>query len=141
MVVALLMILWATRLAGFLLFRILKTGKDTRFDGRREKFFPFLGFWLFQILWVWTVSLPVTVLNSPNVQQYPQHPFGTGRDIAGIILYAIGLVVESLTDIQKYLFRSRRSDRSAFCDSGLCAVSRHPNYFGEILIHFCESCS
>ncbi|KAJ4862388.1 hypothetical protein T069G_03342 [Trichoderma breve] len=76
-------------------------------------FFPFFGFWVFQMLWVWTVSLPVTVLNSPAVTRYPHHRFGTGRDIAGVVMYSI-----------------------AVCDGGLFAVSRHPNYFGETLVHF-----
>jgi len=25
------------------------TGKDDRFDDKRNKFFPFLGFWIFQV--------------------------------------------------------------------------------------------
>lgn len=127
---------WGLRLSGFLLFRIIKTGKDDRFDDKRDKFFPFLGFWVFQMLWVWTVSLPVTILNSPNVTRYPQPNFNTGRDIAGVILYAIGLIMESVSDIQKYRFRSRQSDKSAVCDKGFFAWSRHPNYFGEIIIQF-----
>lgn len=131
---------WGLRLSGFLLFRILKTGKDDRFDDKRDKFFPFLGFWVFQMLWVWTVSLPVTILNSPNVTQYQQPAFGTGRDIAGVILFGIGFIMESVSDIQKYLFKSNTSDKSAICDKGFFAWTRHPNYFGEIIIQFGESC-
>ncbi len=132
---SLFIMVWGLRLSGFLLFRVLKTGKDDRFDDKRDKFFPFLGFWVFQMLWVWVVSLPVTVLNSPNVQQYPQHAFGTGRDIAGVVLFAIGFVMESVSDVQRYLFRTHH-DRSAVCDTGFFYVSRHPNYFGEIIIQF-----
>lgn len=128
---------WAMRLAGFLLFRILRSGKDDRFDQMRDKFLPFLGFWCFQILWVWTVSLPVTVLNSPNVQSYPQIGFGTGRDIAGVVLFAIGFVMESVSDLQRLVFRERNKDnKAAICDTGFFYVSRHPNYFGEIIIQF-----
>ncbi|KAK3695162.1 hypothetical protein B0T22DRAFT_96140 [Podospora appendiculata] len=134
-VASLFIMVWGLRLSCFLLFRILKTGKDDRFDDKRDKFFPFLGFWIFQMVWVWAVSLPVTVLNSPAVQQYPQPPFGTGRDIAGVVMYAIGLVMESVSDVQKYRFRSR-NDKAAICDRGFFAVSRHPNYFGEIIIQF-----
>ncbi|KAI0473916.1 hypothetical protein GGR56DRAFT_666883 [Xylariaceae sp. FL0804] len=135
LVASLFIIVWALRLSGFLLFRVLRTGKDDRFDDKRDKFFPFLGFWVFQMVWVWTVSLPVTVLNSPAVQRYPQRPFGTGRDIAGVVLYAIGLLMESVSDVQKYIFRSK-NDKAAVCDKGLFSLSRHPNYFGEIIIQF-----
>lgn len=127
--------LWGVRLSGFLLFRILKTGKDDRFDDKRDKFFPFLGFWVFQMIWVWVVSLPVTLINSPAVRQYPFIGFGTARDIVGIIMFAIGFVMESVGDVQKYRFRSTQ-DKSAVCDKGFWAWSRHPNYFGEIIIQF-----
>lgn len=133
--------LWGARLSAFLLFRIIKTGKDDRFDDKRDKFFPFLGFWVFQMLWVWTVSLPVTLLNSPNVTKYPQPKFGTGRDIAGVILFTIGFLMESVSDIQKYIFRSNPENKGKVCDVGLFVWTRHPNYFGEIIIQFCKPVS
>lgn len=135
-VVSVFMMVWGLRLSGFLLFRILKTGSDDRFDDKRDHFFKFLGFWVFQMLWVWTVSLPVTILNSPNVTQFPQPDFGTGRDIAGVILYALALFMESWSDIQKYRFRSNPENKSHVCDKGFYSWSRHPNYFGEIIIQF-----
>lgn len=85
---------------------------------------------------VWTVSLPVTILNSPNVTKFQQPDFGTGRDIAGIILFAIGFLLESISDIQKYRFRSNPENKGKVCDIGLFVWTRHPNYFGEIIIHF-----
>jgi steroid 5-alpha reductase family enzyme len=45
-VVSVFMMVWGARLSGFLLFRILKTGKDDRFDDKRDKFWSFLGFWV-----------------------------------------------------------------------------------------------
>lgn len=82
------------------------------------------------------MSLPVTILNSPNVTRYPQPAFGTGRDIAGVVLYVIGLGMESISDIQKYIFRSNPANKKHVCDKGLFSWSRHPNYFGEIIIQF-----
>ncbi|OAQ99025.1 hypothetical protein LLEC1_02501 [Akanthomyces lecanii] len=138
-VVSLFMIVWSVRLAGFLFFRILKTGKDERFNEMRGSFVKFLGFWVFQMLWVWVVSLPVTLSNAPSVTRYPQRAFGTGRDVAGVVLYAVGLVFEAGSDVQKYLFRARQtreSNRTSVCDSGFFALSRHPNYFGDIIIQW-----
>ena len=90
-VTSIFIMLWGARLSAFLLFRILKTGKDDRFDDKRDKFFPFLGFWVFQMLWVWTVSLPVTISNSPNVLQYPQPSFGKASDVIGVIIFVLAL--------------------------------------------------
>ncbi|KAB8596083.1 hypothetical protein FH972_025792 [Carpinus fangiana] len=136
-VVSLFLIIWALRLSGFLLFRILKTGKDDRFDDKRDKFFPFLGFWVAQMAWVWIVSLPVTLLNSPNVQQYRQPRFGSGRDIAGVVLFVLGFAMEAFSDVQKYRFKvAHQGERGTVCDVGLFRFTRHPNYFGEILLQF-----
>ena len=130
------MMAWGARLSAFLLFRILKTGSDDRFDDKRDKFFPFLGFWVAQMVWVWTVSLPVTILNAPAVQQFAQPAFGTGRDIAGVILWALGFLLEAVSDVQKYRFRSDPANKGKVCDVGLFTWSRHPNYFGEIIMQF-----
>lgn len=138
-IASLAIILWAARLGGFLLFRILKTGKDDRFDGKRDQFFKFLGFWVFQMLWVWTVSFPVTILNSPNVLQYPQPSFGKATDIIGIIFFVIALSIEAISDVQKYRFKQTAAGQQpgAVCNVGLFYWSRHPNYFGEIMIQVC----
>jgi len=135
-VVSVLMILWAARLGGFLLFRILKSSNDHRFNNMRKHFIKFGTFWFLQFLWVWGVSLPVTILNSPGVTQYGQHAFGTGRDIAGIVVFALGFIIESFADVQRYRFRNKHGSDQLPCDSGFWNWSRHPNYFGEIIMHF-----
>ena len=54
---------------------------------------------------VWTVSLPVIILNSPSVSDVSNggaNPtFGTSRDIAGIVLWGLGFLIEAIADIQK----------------------------------------
>jgi len=70
------------------------------------------------------------------VTKFPQPAFGTGRDIAGVILYAIGFFMESVSDIQKYRFRNKPENKGKVCDVGLFVWTRHPNYFGEIIIQF-----
>lgn len=134
-ITSMMLMLWAARLSGFLLFRILKTGKDDRFDDKRDKFFPFLGFWVFQMFWVWTVSMPVVILNSPNVLQYRQPSFGKGTDIFAIIWFALHFGLEALSDIQKYRFKQGAgSQPGAVNNKGFWKYSRHPNYFGEIMV-------
>lgn len=49
---------WALRLGGFLLYRVIRNGKDSRFDGVRESFFGFGRFWLAQAITVWVVMIP-----------------------------------------------------------------------------------
>jgi steroid 5-alpha reductase family enzyme len=139
-VISIFIMLWGARLSGFLLFRILKTGKDDRFDDKRDKFFPFLGFWVAQMLWVWIVSLPVTISNSPNVLQWPQPSFGKATDIIGVIIFVIAFLLEAVSDVQKYRFKQSPQGKApgAVCNVGFFKWSRHPNYFGEIMVQVCK---
>jgi len=123
-VASILVMVWALRLSGFLLFRILKSGTDSRFDDKRNNFFKFLGFWVFQMFWVWTVSMPLTILNSPKIMSTGSTGFGTGRDIVGIIFFAIGFLFEVLADQVKYTFKKKNP--KGFCNVNVWAVSRHP---------------
>lgn len=91
------------------------------------------------MLWVWSCSLPITVLNSPNIVRHAPPPhFGTAADILGTILFVAGLLIESISDYQKYAFRTGpgAGNKLLFMDRGLWQWSRHPNYFGEIMLHF-----
>ena len=128
--ITVLVVLYGIRLAGYLLLRILKTGKDARFDGIRENPFKFLVFFLLQIVWVYVVSLPVLFINSPVL---PQIDVGAAG-IVGAILFAFGLLYETIVDQHKYTFWNNPKNRGKFIRSGLWALSRHPNYFGEICV-------
>lgn len=136
-VASVLVMVWATRLAGFLLFRVLKMGSDARFDEIRSHFFKFSAFWIGQIVWVWTVSLPVIILNSPAVSDPARggvNPaFGTSKDIAGIVIWALGWIVETVADAQKFYYKSTKPPRNQPNTYGIWAWSRHPPYFGEIM--------
>lgn len=119
--------LWGIRLAAFLFIRILKTGKDNRFDGVRENFLKFASFWFLQALSVWIIMLPVTFIMGSD----PGPKYGIFATL-GVIIWLIGFVIETLADFQKYKFKSR--NKEGFINTGLWKYSRHPNYFGEMLM-------
>lgn len=130
-------VLWGLRLSGYLLYRIIKIGEDKRFDETRDNFFKFLAFWIFQMIWVFTVSLPVIFLNAPSASFTPGAPESadfTPWDIIGSVMFVIGLLSETISDQQKFAFRNDPSNRGKWCTVGLWKYSRHPNYFGEILL-------
>ncbi|GLD94693.1 hypothetical protein PINS_up003317 [Pythium insidiosum] len=130
-VVSVLAMLWALRLGSHLFTRVLKRGKDERFDEMRADCLKFFGFWVFQILWVFVVSLPVMLVNSVDASASPA--FGEARDIVGIVVWAVGFGVEWLADASKEAFYADASNRGKLLCSGVWRWSRHPNYFGEIL--------
>lgn len=126
-VVLVMVTVWAFRLGGFLLARVLQRGKDDRFNEMRGHFFRFLGFWIFQMLWAWIVSLPVTFLMAG------QHDASIGAlDWVGWSCWLVGFVFESLADQSKQWHYDDPVRRSTFLRAGVWSVSRHPNYFGEI---------
>ncbi|RKP20367.1 DUF1295-domain-containing protein [Rozella allomycis CSF55] len=134
-----LVLIWGVRLGSFLLARVLRRGKDDRFNEMRSNFIQFLGFWIFQIIWVWVVSLPVTLTNS-YVIDTPINDL----DIFGLLLWILGFVCEAVADNAKASHNSDPEKRKTLLKTGLWKYSRHPNYFGEILLWigvFIISCS
>jgi steroid 5-alpha reductase family enzyme len=126
LVLAGMVIAWGVRLAGYLFFRIMTIGRDARFDGIREHFWPFFKFWLGQGIAVWVIMLPVTIwFAAPGLW----HPFMT----MGGIIWAAGLVIETVADAQKFAAKQRPGGGGRWVDTGLWSLSRHPNYFGEML--------
>lgn len=120
---------WGTRLCAFLLMRILQWGEDRRFDDKREDLAKLAAFWSVQAVWVWTVSLPVTIVNTSNIS--PR--LGT-LDFLGWVLFGIGFALESVADQQKTNYKKKPESRGRWTDVGTWAWSRHPNYAGEITL-------
>jgi len=125
-----LVCIWAVRLGTFLLMRVLKVGKDSRFDGVRNDPVQLFGFWNVQAIWVYIVSLPVMLVNLSSQNS----PWVTPTDFIGISVWGVGFFVEALADFQKYTFKEDDANRGKWIESGLWRYSRHPNYLGEIIL-------
>jgi steroid 5-alpha reductase family enzyme len=129
LVAALLVVVWAVRLGAYLFRRILRMKVDHRFDDVRDRPLRFARFWLLQALAVAVIMLPVTYLLGRS------DPPGFGAwAVAGVAVWLVGLVVEAVSDAQKSAFRANEANRGRFVARGLWRYSRHPNYFGEILV-------
>lgn len=129
LVAALLVLVWAVRLGGYLLTRILRIKVDHRFDEMRDKPLRFARFWLLQAISVAVIMLPVTYL----VSRDDASGFGAWA-IVGVAMWLVGLVIEAVADAQKSSFKGKEENRDRFITSGLWRYSRHPNYFGEMLV-------
>lgn len=127
--VAALVLIWTVRLGSFLFMRVLSSGKDARFDEIKTSFLKFLMTWTLQGLWVsFTLSAVLVVITSLN--QLPLDMFA----VIGFLIWALGFGIEVVADKQKNDFRKDPSNKGKFIRNGLWAWSRHPNYFGEILL-------
>jgi steroid 5-alpha reductase family enzyme len=128
-ILALLVSIWALRLGSFLFTRILKDGSDSRFDEIKPVFWRFLNAWTLQGLWI-IVTVGCALAAITAGQKVPLGVLG----ISGVLVWLIGFIIEVVADQQKRRFRSDPSKQGKFIQSGLWAYSRHPNYFGEILL-------
>jgi len=124
-----LVIVWAARLGTFLFNRVLKAGKDDRFDEIKVSFGRFLLTWTLQGLWVTFTAAAAWGAITSTVRQ----PLGWFA-IAGLVVWFIGFFFEVLSDAQKNAFKADPGNKGEFISTGLWAWSRHPNYFGEIVI-------
>ena len=78
--------------------------------------------------WVWTVSLPVTIVNSSS-----RDPSVSAADVIGWIMWTVGVITETIADQQKLNFKRGPNSKSNWCNVGVWKYSRHPNYFGEVI--------
>ncbi len=121
-------VIWALRLGSFLFRRISRDGSDSRFDRIKPDPQRFLFTWSLQGLWVvMTAACGLAAITASSGA-----PMGLISWL-GLLVWALGFAIEVIADNQKRQFRAANgSDR--FIDTGLWAVSRHPNYFGEIML-------
>jgi steroid 5-alpha reductase family enzyme len=128
-IVATMVIFWALRLGLFLLIRILQVGEDKRFQVAKTSFAKFLMFFSISGLWVFltTANALTLILNNTDLE-------GDIYFIIGSLIWIMGISFEVIADEQKRKFRENDSNHGKFITTGLWSISRHPNYFGEILI-------
>jgi steroid 5-alpha reductase family enzyme len=122
-------LIWATRLGTFLFGRIQQAGKDARFDEIKVSFPRFLLTWTVQGLWV-TFTLSTALAAITTTTRRALGPFA----LIGFVTWAFGFGFELMADTQKSAFRADPENKGKFIHTGLWAWSRHPNYFGEIVL-------
>ena len=129
LVVATLICVWAVRLGSFLFIRVKKAGQDRRFTQIKTKFFRFLLTWTLGGTWVFiTMAAGLAAMTSQS-----QSPVDAYL-VVGATLWVIGFGIEVVADQQKTAFRKDPANAEKFISSGLWSISRHPNYFGEIIL-------
>ena len=122
-------ILWAIRLGSFLFTRIQKNGEDKRFKSIKPSPTRFFMTWTLQGMWVSLCSMcALTAIASKN------GVILNGVFYIGMLVFIAGFVIEIIADWQKSIFRKNPENKDQFICHGLWYYSRHPNYFGEIIL-------
>jgi len=120
---------WALRLGTFLFMRIKNAGEDRRFREIKQSFGRFLQTWTIQGLWV-SFSLAAALVVVTSQERVPLDGFL----VVGVLVWLFGFSIEVAADSQKSRFKADPENEGKFIHSGLWSWSRHPNYFGEIVL-------
>jgi len=133
--IAAMVLAWSLRLGLHLWVRVGRhhPAEDERYAVLREQFpkntnLMFLGFFELQAVLLAVLSLPFLFAAAHGV------PSLSAWEIAGVVLWMIGLGGESLADAQLKSFKADSQNRGRTCRAGLWRFSRHPNYFFEWVI-------
>ena len=126
---AAVVLIWALRLGTFLFARVNRAGADDRFDEIKKSLPRFLTVWTVQGLWV-SVTASAAWIAISSSTQVEMDAFA----VIGVLIWAAGFAIEVIADRQKSAFRADPANRGRFISTGLWSRSRHPNYFGEIVL-------
>jgi len=131
----LLTLLWGARLALHIWRRNGIKGPDPRYKTLSARW-PKKKFWLrayfsvfiVQAILVFIVSLPIslTALARSSTNSFLL--------VIGTTVWLVGFLFEAAADRQLKKFMAKPGNHGTVLQSGLWKYSRHPNYFGEILL-------
>ena len=124
-----IVMIWAVRLASFLFLRIRAAGEDRRFREIKQSFARFLLAWTLQGLWV-SFSLAAALAAITSTLRLDLDLFAW----IGAFIWLTGFAIEVTADRQKSAFNAKPENKGKFISTGLWSWSRHPNYFGEIVL-------
>lgn len=131
---ALLVAAWGARLMLHIYRRNRDKDNDPRYEALSAKWAAqtfwlraYVSIFLLQGVLIVLISLPVTVLALPGSHHHPL------LVALGVIVWFAGVSVETAADAQLSRFLRQRTADQKVMDKGLWGLSRHPNYFGEVL--------
>jgi steroid 5-alpha reductase family enzyme len=132
-----MVVVWALRLAVFLLVRDRNQPEDRRYRMMRKRYSPNFGFKSFYLIFMsqavlaWLLSSIFAIVLQTAADSQVQWGI---YHYAGVALWTFGLCFEGLADRQLYAFNRQVIKQSHTLSTGLWRYSRHPNYFGECCV-------
>jgi steroid 5-alpha reductase family enzyme len=134
LLVTVLIALWGLRLSGYLVVRSWGKGEDPRYAAFAAQwgswiYVRYFVLFLFQGVLVWLISFSMIAIMSDATAG----SFGY-FDFFAVLLWCIGFAYEVIGDWQLQRFLRDPSQKGTIMDRGLWRFTRHPNYFGEIVM-------
>jgi len=122
--------LWAIRLSLYLAWRNHGLGEDWRYVQIRRGIGP--KFWLLSLVYIFLFQSVLNyIIGVPLYYSQTAKSSWTVTDLIGLIVFCFGFIFETVADFQLASFKANPDNKGKLLRSGLWALSRHPNYFGE----------
>jgi steroid 5-alpha reductase family enzyme len=132
--------IWGLRLAYHIHQRNMGKPEDKRYVAMRAKIKPpyvllksFIRIFLPQAVLMFLISIGL-VLNVMSGFSEPIEPIHLFVVIFAVLIWLIGYVFQAMGDRQLALFIQKPENKGKLMTEGLWAYTRHPNYFGEVLM-------
>ena len=131
MIMGVLFVIYGCRLGGYLAVREIKsasyntTMKNEIKDGSTMPMVAKISIWVVAALLYLCQTSPLwfRLHNEKGIDAFL---------IVGVIIMMLGIIVESIADLQKN--RAKKKNPGRFVDTGLFRLVRCPNYLGELLL-------
>jgi steroid 5-alpha reductase family enzyme len=133
-VVYMLVTLWGLRLAAHIGLRSWGKPEDFRYQkmrkdwGKSVVWMSYLRIYVFQGLFMLIISLPIIVAGTAS-----DTPLSI-LSLIGLVIWLIGFAFETIGDYQLRVFIKQKKNKDDIMQTGLWRYTRHPNYFGEVMI-------
>ncbi len=127
-----LVTIWGLRLSLHLTVRNWGHGEDRRYAAMRAQH-PDTWWWRSLVTVFVLQGVLMAIIALPILAAVPVPGRGWLRIVSAVVA-AIGIGYEAVADWQLLRFRRDPASKGRVLDRGLWRWSRHPNYFGEILV-------
>ncbi len=133
---------WGLRLSAHIGYRdFIKEKEDWRYAAWRNEWGDtvlwrsFLQVFMLQGVFLWVIALPITLAPPLHLgTEHLEHPLLFLLRMVGFIVFLFGFVYETVADWQLLQFTLSVRVKGEILKTGLWKYSRHPNYFGEIVV-------
>lgn len=135
LVMCLLVVVWGGRLSTRIFLKYRGKPEDFRYRRWREEwggYFALRSY--FQIFVLQGVLMFVVLAPVLYTIGRAGRPEVTIFDILGILVWCGGFIIEAVADFQLDSFKQRSYNKGRILTTGLWKYSRHPNYFGEVVM-------
>ncbi|MBS4043409.1 MAG: DUF1295 domain-containing protein [Chitinophagaceae bacterium] len=133
LLVNILVTIWGLRLALHIYNRNKGKPEDFRYLNWRNQwknFYvrSFLQVFLLQGIFLYIIAFSIFFINVNAAQEI------NVLTIIGVAVWLFGFAFEGIADHQLKIFKSDSNNKGKIITSGLWKYSRHPNYFGEVVL-------